>query len=539
VSPAARARARSATTLVDEAHAQAGLIAVQLALRFPEWILRRVEQAVYLDDTTVRWRVSATFRLPEADFFNITTPLTSGQKIYLPLSLLKKRPLTQFDARDEDERPLPVLTTAQNSTLSESGMTAIIWSLAESLGRSGLDDRTVKTIRAVVSAPPVRALSILKDTLKGGELAEVLAQDEVLTALTQEFATSFMLLVPARYEPGRERVVKYAYTSPLPWSWLWPPRNFFALFGWADFRSSLEALALGASGSYHVEVEAPPDVRLASAALTGDYQDRERSYRVPVLLDRDGDNPRVNLHAVRPSAVGLAYEKERAAYKKLPFIRRLCTQKPERTAEPSDPLDAAEAIRPSAVERDDRGFATVWFRNEVPGTFMAAVVVSIVTCLTLWGARTRLAELDGEAAAAILLALPVLVASYLIRPGEHAFATRLLLGVRLLALLVGICALLVAGLLAGGVVKHSATTFPTYRCHRVGASARSGARTGAQPQSFSCAVTATHPAPEQLKPHVQDLANWAAYAATGATLILLFGLARTWFSPCNTRPDEA
>ncbi|MGH2968855.1 MAG: hypothetical protein ACRDK0_07300, partial [Solirubrobacteraceae bacterium] len=52
----------------------------------------------------------------------------------------------------------------------------------------------------------------------------------------------------------------------------------------------------------------------------------------------------------------------------------------------------------------------------------------------------RLAQLDGQTTSAILLVIPALLFGYLARPGEHAIATRLLVGVRLLGLIAAVAA---------------------------------------------------------------------------------------------------
>jgi hypothetical protein len=59
-------RSRPDERLTDDELAS---IAVRLALSFPQWIERRVEHVVYLDDTPVRQRESVTLRWPEPEFF--------------------------------------------------------------------------------------------------------------------------------------------------------------------------------------------------------------------------------------------------------------------------------------------------------------------------------------------------------------------------------------------------------------------------------------------------------------------------------------
>jgi len=67
--------------------------------------------------------------------------------------------------------------------------------------------------------------------------------------------------------------------------------------------------------------------------------------------------------------------------------------------------------------------------------------------------HNQLPKLTGsnlEATAALLLALPTILAAYLLRSGEHQLASRLLLGPRLLLLGSAACCFVAAGALAGG-----------------------------------------------------------------------------------------
>jgi hypothetical protein len=518
VEAAAPPAPQSPPRLTDD---ELAVIAVRLALRYPRWVERRVEHVAYLDDTTVRQRESVTLRWPEPRFFADNARPEPGQTIYVPLDLISKGPLIEVDVARPDGSTFAILSTRRNSELAAAGMTTIVWAVSEDTrDGEGLTDPTLDLIEHAVGAPAAQArklLEALDDPTT--EIASVLGQPDEYRGLLRELGHNFMLLAPARYEPGVETVLKYSYSQPLPWAR--SLRNVAATFGLADFRSELGQLSLGLGDSYHIEIAAPDEVRLARARLFGSYVDSCSAGRVNIAIAEDGDNPVVDLHARRPSAATLKLAEE---YRDKAWHRRMFRRRPKNAPLPTDPLQAAIAVAPSTVARSDRGFAHVDFRLRVSGPFLAAVVTSLLTCALLLGARSRLVEIDGQIGAAVLLALPVVAAGYLTRPGEHAFATRLLGGVRFAALVVGVCSLLVAAILGGGFVDRPQLQPPLYRC-AVTSSGKGVTRHVDCTPSGMMAPHATVPR------DVRRAVDWATYVACGFTGLLLIGLLRSWTWP--------
>jgi hypothetical protein len=510
---------------------QLAIIAVRLALSFPQWVERRVEHVAYLDDTTVRQRESITLRWPDPEFFTDQARPQAGQMIYVPLDVLKKRPLIEVDVAKPDGSTFPILSTRRNGELSASGLTTAIWQLSEDTraGQGLQDEASFKVIAAGVKSPrsqAIKVLGALDDPAT--ELAQVLNQPDEIRGLLRELGSNFLLLAPAVYEPGVETVLKYSYSQPLPWKF--SGRNIAATFGLADFRSDLTRLALGYAESFHIEIEAPDEVRLARARLFGSYMNSTNTGRVNVAIDEDGDNPVVDLHAKRPFAATLELAE---AYRKKPWYKRLVTRKPGVAPLPADPLEAAAASQPTPVVRSDRGFAQVTFRPRVSGPFIAAVVTSVLTSILLIGARTRLPELDGQVGSAVLLALPVLAAGYLTRAGEHAFATRLLLGVRGGSLVVGICSLLVAGILGGGFIDKGQPSPTRTTCTPAITDQRFS-----RAQELDCIISPPRPPEAKVSAGVRRVVDAATLVAVVISAILFLGLLRTWLWPTGRLQEE-
>jgi hypothetical protein len=182
-------------------------------------------------------------------------------------------------------------------------------------------------------------------------------------------------------------------------------------------------------------------------------------------------------------------------------------------------------------DRAETGYARVRLRLDPAGTFFVATVVSCITALLLVGARPRLVRLDGQTAAALLLALPILTLGYLTRPGEHSLVTRLLSSIRLAALAVGICSLLVAAILAGGFVEHTGSKPARYSCtsqiddRPVKRAPHASWRMTADPDAtnMSCANVPAVASKSSLEPAAQNVANVATWLAVGLALMLLTG----------------
>ena len=274
-------------------------IAVRLAVSFPEWVDRRVEHVEFLDDTTVRRRQSISVRWPTPDFFVEEARPKAGDVIYVPLDVLRKRPLIEVDVALADGSTFPVLSTRRNSEVAASGLTAVIWSLSEQQHLGGLTSSAVQLIEQIVRAPAREGASLVKALDDPStELGRVLHQPDELRGLLRELSTSFLLLAPLVYEPGGQTVLKFAYSQPLPWTF--SARNVAARLGLADFRSTIDRLNLGYADSYHLEVDAPNDIRLSRARLIGSYVDAAGAARLTLAIAQDGDSPVVDLHAKRP-----------------------------------------------------------------------------------------------------------------------------------------------------------------------------------------------------------------------------------------------
>lgn len=479
------------------------------------------------------------FRWPDPErFFQKDIAPGVGELIYVPLDLLTKDPLTGLDGTRPDGSPLPIVPFGRSAALAAAGITSLVWGQSLSRRKRNIKPATAELLDAIVSGPPELASHLLASALRDPhtELAAILPTHDPVRGLLEELATNVMLLVPAPYEPGKEIVYRYTCCRPIEKGVtaprrdlrslaLWFDRQVAPLLGFADLSVKHPELSLGWSHSYHFEVDAPGEVRIPRGQLFGKYAAEDTTH----LIAETGDAPIIALHARRPTLAAFADAEATTPTTPPPILPKL--PEPITTA---GALQATKDAKPTPTNRSDQGYAKIWFRLDPFGTFLAATVVSVLTALLLLVAITRLPELDGQTSAALLLALPILTLGYLTRPGEHSIATRLLSAIRPMSLTVGICSLIIAGIIAGGFVHHGSATTSGYACHASVTDVEHHPlphhtwRSTPDPDILHliCQIGKTKPSVTHISPVTQGIAD----TATAIAMILAVLLSTGWIS---------
>src|SRR3954447_10460952 len=290
-----------------------GLALLDLFVSSSNWVNRRSEQVSFIDDRTVHRRVSVDFEVPPGPRL---LQADGTETCVIPLALLRRRTLVNFDLRDENNRALQLPQLRQNQAL----MRCLIRAWAEASyrnARGGTIDFTtpimVNLDHGVSQEQPgtdvIRTLGDWLDGLTDGDqrkLYESYAalerghgplrlprQDPCFMAVVDRLADSFLLLLFLVDAPvGRNRLVKYSYDERL--SLRYRRSGFHYEEGDRAAYSESEGplrirdevrYRLGAAAgltptvvrfpvpaaehtaSYHFELEAPPGVLIESAAL--------------------------------------------------------------------------------------------------------------------------------------------------------------------------------------------------------------------------------------------------------------------------------
>lgn len=376
-----------------------GAAASPLLLNPARWIHRRVESIEFIDDRSVRRNVSVDFTLPR---FFLTSPYRPGPPpIHLaPLALLAKEPLRHFDLTDENGRSLPLLTRTQNNRVAAAALIANAGVLLHRYGRT-LEREIAADLNAVATGTRQGAQHALDAVLRAEGAArinrELLARDPRLRTLLGALADNFIVL--AGLDGRARRVVKFSYDEPLGESSLPFHARVAEGLGWRTKEIVWRTPSVGYSASYHIEVEAPRDVEIVSAALV-------------VTDSRGGD-----------------------------------------TYIPTGFSGRRSHLYSEGMAQDAIGTTSVRLRARRAGLIRAAALLGLLTAALLTMGAIRVGKVDNDSAASItlLVVVPALLAAYLARPGEHELASTILVGVRAVVVFIGFLAVTAAGSLLIGL----------------------------------------------------------------------------------------
>lgn len=105
-------------------------------------------------------------------------------------------------------------------------------------------------------------------------------------------------------------------------------------------------------------------------------------------------------------------------------------------------------LLPGRPHRQGRSRLTVKLRPQRGGVMLAYAGTAALAAAELLLGRPHVREVEPQTGAALLLVLPAVIGAFLVRPGEHTFASRMLAGVRLLTVVAALSSLWAAGALA-------------------------------------------------------------------------------------------
>jgi hypothetical protein len=431
-----------------------GAVAVALAWDWASWVNRRVETIEFVEDTTIRRAVSIDFTLPPPA--DLAATIAPDDWIVVPLQIVAKGPLMHVDVFDEQRASLSTLNTVRNTDLATRGVVRLLNAIAAQAGRPPLTPATMDAIAELVQAPVARATTIRDALLTlGEELAEVLAigtpAQRSERQLVDELTTGFLQLVQLPYEPGRHRVVKVAYDVAQPWDETGPEIRFGPTLrglGALPRRRTFE-LNIGQGLGHHVEVIAPEDTEIVAARLRGTQWSSQAGARQPLFVRVRGRS-RSRAHAYVRLVAGEEGAPDPGVLRELRSLGR------------GDQAEFRVALAPRRA-----------------GVVAVATATAVFTAVTMIVFAMRLARLDGQTSAAVLLLVPAIFAAYISRPGEHPFATRALIGVRAWALAGAGLAAILSVMIGAGFTKaeapRAASVTPSVqdlRCRSVRGTAR-------------------------------------------------------------------
>lgn len=360
--------------------------------RGSEWRHRKVESLRLLEGEYGRRRVSLDCTPP--DSLKLSDESDRERGVLLPLAMISKGPMRNFDVTDASGLSLPVLGRRDDGYAAWS---AICARFASDLG-SPLPTSVAAVLSRIVLEPAETALPLADELSRGcvdgKEVFDVGRIREQTVLLLADLASNFLLI--ALLEPekcNRRQVVKFAFHWHVEMSGdpNWIDRFKIAL-GTVYGNYGLEVSGASDAASYHLEAHAPPGLKTVGLELPSGGRDEESSV---------DDRVDVVAHAV-------------GSY------------------EASSPIEDATLY----VAVPPRGLRTV---TAIITGFTAAV---FLLERLLPGAQDALLEAP-DGAVALFLIVPAAFSSFMARPTENILLSYILLPLRMIILLCA--ALLVAG----------------------------------------------------------------------------------------------
>ena len=421
-----------------------GLSILRLFVESARWVTRRVETIEFLDDRTVRRRVSVNYSTPgDAPVFRegAAPPFR-----VLPIAAMRRKSLINFNFRDDGDRAIPLIGLRDNQKLTVAVL--LTWAreaLAACEDRSlMLEDGSCaarvitdivegdhnelnlawKTFECQASFDSYRGVR-LRD--KDRRILTCLGADRCFRLVAERLADNFLLFVLETSDSGERRVVKFSYDEPLtarysaagytphaapdaprvrrpryepqlPRPWWKDPLAGLGLRA-ALVRFPVPSAELAAS--FHLEIKTPPGASIVEASLLAGLPNlfADADDRSPAADNewwyREGTNRDPLRRRRRPSYdfVGPGY--------------------------PTVDLHVADVPYGSL----SRG--QVFLRARPQGWLATSAVCSWVAAAALW-ATASFKPNDTDIAATVLVTLAAALVTLVIRDDEHRMVTRLL-----------------------------------------------------------------------------------------------------------------
>lgn len=387
-------RPRPPEAVYAEATKEAGRHIFGLLLAEESWIHRRVETIDMLSTQFLRRSVSVDFTLPEGAVEALAIG-RSGQTL-VPLATLAKRPLRNFDLRDEGGAAVPVLGRDHNGSLAESTLVGVARRALDDAGGGEPSQGLIENLRQVAigdAGDAERAIADIVRAARAGNSREhqVVLEDDAALFMLADLAGNYVLVALCD-DVSKRRVLKFSYEEPLEIA----GPGVLEWLGWRPLLVEMEVPGVSRTASYHAEVVIPEELRFEACLLYD--MDTDEVYA------EDEEADRAALHAARI------------------------------------PLGARTAL-------------LFGLRAERAGFPVMGCVIAWITGLLLLGGVV-VGDLDpdrADSAASVLLAASAVFAGVVARSGEHRFVQALFAGPRLLLVTTAVSALCAAGALAYGL----------------------------------------------------------------------------------------
>ena len=287
-----------------------------LLLRSSSWVSRRTEHVSFRDDRSVVRRVTVEFHIPEQ------APVFRGDdgQAYniVPLSVMRRKTLVNFELRDEDGRAAVLPSLRHNQAITESVLLACADAVLEQAGGRACAHALTRPevaafIHQVVSADQGQLAKAYRSLDHGSAAPAVLdlIKHDLFKAILDRLADNFVLWVMIPAGAPRRRVLTFSCDEPLHLHYrepsfenneyalrkrlgFWRPIVWCSALGLVATRIEFPVPAAENTASFHFEIDAPKGVQITEASLLAGRPAEPK----PSLDHVRGGSPTVGLHVV-------------------------------------------------------------------------------------------------------------------------------------------------------------------------------------------------------------------------------------------------
>jgi hypothetical protein len=291
---------------------ECGRMLLLLLLQSSAWVSHRIEHVSFRDDRSVTRRVTIEFHVPAR------TPVFRGDDgqpySLLPLSVMRRKTLVNFELRDDAGRAVVMPSLRQNQAITESMLLACAEATMDDAAVTGVSPEIGDFIHHVVSGDQAE-LSAAYCRLKLGTAAPdvlFLYEQPIFKAMLDRMADNFVLWVMIPAGAPRRRTLIFSCDEPLQLSYRepgfkgnryelgkklgpWHPSAWCSALGLTTTRIRFPVPAAENAVSFHFEIDAPRGVQIAEATLLAG---RPSDKNPPSFDHVQGGYPTVNLHVI-------------------------------------------------------------------------------------------------------------------------------------------------------------------------------------------------------------------------------------------------
>ena len=256
-----------------------------LLLQSSTWVSHRSEHVSFRDDRSVVRRVTVEFIVPEE------APVFRGDdgRAYglLPLSVMRRKTLVNFELCDDSGRPVLMPSLRQNQAITESMLLACAdAALGRPVSAAAAGDEVAALVHRVVSGDQQALSDAYEDLDRGNVPPAVLRlwRQPIFKAMLNRLADNFVLWVMIPADTPRRRVLSFSCDEPLDLHYrkpgfkddkyalgdkisAWRPRVWCSAVGFTPTRIRFPVPAAENADSFHFEIDAPKGVQIIEASL--------------------------------------------------------------------------------------------------------------------------------------------------------------------------------------------------------------------------------------------------------------------------------